>query len=93
MSESIYQPLTIEEIENLLHEAAYHKENHDGQKVARIQVRLNNGIRGMESPRQIDGPVAEKLNQVDEKFVHFLKYVAFYYVPTVARELHEIMEG
>jgi hypothetical protein len=93
MSESIYCPLTINEIEDLLHEAAYHKENHDGQKVARVQVRLNNGIRGMESPRQIDGPIADKMLQLDEKFVDFVQHHPFNDIPTLARELYSIMES
>lgn len=64
-----YYPLSKRDVKHLLTIAS---ESRDGQEIASIQVRLGQGIPGMQCPREIDGPVAEKLNQLDKYFVgHF----------------------
>lgn len=66
---SDYHPLSKADVKRLLSIAS---QSCDGQEIASIQVRLGQGIPGMQCPREIDGPVAEKLNQLDEYYVkHF----------------------
>ena len=40
--------------------------------VCKIQVRLNDAVEGVEYPRQIDGPVAERSRKIDALFCNGL---------------------
>lgn len=65
-----YYPLTREEIAELLTAASKSTDPIEG---ASIQVRLVQGIKGMKYPRQIDGPVAERENEMSELYVRLLQ--------------------
>jgi hypothetical protein len=90
-----YHPLQVWEIEKLLEEAKEAYNNGDGSSVSRIQGRLIGGIRGMEEPRQNEGPVAVKLSKVEKKYMDFVADKNFKLVDIyeLAREFRSIMES
>ena len=93
MSQPDYQPLGVAKIEALLRNAAYYAKVNDGRNISKIQVRLIQGIKGMEDPKPIDCPVADKENDLSKKYIDFIHAPGNYDIPTLARELHQIMEG
>jgi hypothetical protein len=93
-----YHPLSIEEIAVLLHEAALAHDNGNGFLVNRIQIRLTQGIRGMEDdPRPaVDTPVAQKSAIIDRAFMNFVERGDGNnpeLTQSMARTLHAIMES
>lgn len=77
MDQPDYEPLTRREVVNLLNEAIAVKDHsandpHVASKIARIQVRLDRAIPGMTTPRPIDGPVSDALNQLDHAYVAWI---------------------
>ena len=96
MSVPDYHPLSVEEIEVMLHEAALAHNEHDVRLVSKIQVLLDEGIRGMEDPRPIEGPVREKMNAVDRMFLDFIESGKGHDqtdTHLMALQLHTIMEN
>lgn len=93
MSQPDYHPLSIQQIEELLKETVQHKNTGNYRGLTKVQIRLDQGIKGMEDdPRPIDCPVSQKMNDLDKLFWDFVDDVAHIDIPTLARELHRIME-
>ena len=70
---SHYHSLSIEEVIDLLEKAIDHKVCENGSAVASIQVRLGQGIPGIEYPVQIEGPIARKRAELDKKFTAWIR--------------------
>src|SRR5438094_4732336 len=74
-----YYPLTTQEVIELLSTAIAlndHASSHPQeatQGIASIQIRLGQGIPGMTVPYELDGPVAEKHNTLDETYVNWIQ--------------------
>lgn len=80
MAQPDYQPLTRGEVEDLLLEALTVKRsamdgNTKTKRIARVQVRLDRAIPGIETPRAIDGTVAERENTLDYTYVQWIQSV------------------
>jgi hypothetical protein len=75
---SDHYPLSVAEIIDLLQTAIAIKDHiefnqYAVNEIASIQVRLAQGIPGMECPRPIDGDVAERLNALDQAYVDWIQ--------------------
>jgi hypothetical protein len=73
-----HHPLLVAEVIDLLQTAIAIKDHaafnpYAVNEIASIQVRLVQGIPGMECPRPIDGPVAERLNALEEAYVDWIQ--------------------
>ena len=79
-----HHPLTREEIAALLDEA----KTAENTLASRIQVRLCQGIPGYACPRDIDGPVSDKTNEIDELYVKNFRKGAD---PELVKKLYTIM--
>lgn len=62
-----YHPLTFTEMRDYILLAF-----NDNSKAAAVQVRLNQGIKGMVCPHEIEGPVAAKGVALDQVFIDSL---------------------
>ncbi len=62
-----YHPLTFTEMRDYILLAF-----NDNSKAAAVQVRLNQGIKGIVCPHEIEGPVAKKSAELDQVFVDSL---------------------
>jgi hypothetical protein len=75
-----HYPLTTQEVIDLLETARATKDHiyfnpmEGTRTIASIQVRLAQGIPGLTCPRQIDGPVAEKMNALDHAYVEWIQH-------------------
>lgn len=73
-SHSGYHPLTLARVRGLVRQACrYHIV--DPVSFSSIQCRLLQGIPGMLCPRQIEGPIAEKIRDMEEAFMGFFDAV------------------
>jgi len=66
-----HHPLNWDDVVQLM---SWARLSYDCQCINQIHVRLVQGIPGMECPSPIDGPVAEKLFELDELFVDALRF-------------------
>lgn len=74
-----YHPLTVGEIADLLHASCAAKQHKSKDvyvvTVSDVQVRLLQGIAGMECPRPIDGPIAKRMNAFESFYVRWIEGV------------------
>jgi hypothetical protein len=68
---SDYEPVSRKDLIALVARAAASLD--DGAALADIHARLGKGIRGMTSPTPIEGPIAERLSELDRIFVSALE--------------------
>jgi hypothetical protein len=80
---SDYYPLSRDEVVTLLEEA-----KSGGRIVSEVQVRLNQGIKGMTCPRPIVGDVAERSNKLDQFYVDNYEYGA---IPRVVDTIMDLL--
>ena len=64
-----YHPLSNQQVMALLRRA----KGATNPLASEIQVRLNQGIRGMVCPQLIDGPISKNQNEIDRLYVAFVK--------------------
>ena len=84
-----YYPLTKEEIAELLSTAYQAHILKDSFTTSSIQVRLDQGIRGIMCPREIDGPVAKRESQLDSLFVKNVHRGAD---PELVQQFYQLMQ-
>lgn len=80
-----HHPLTKEEIARLLEEA---KDDESQILVAKVQIRLHQGIPGQVCPREISGPIADKECEINKLFVGNYRKGAD---PKLVDQLYEII--
>jgi hypothetical protein len=84
--------LTIAEIESLLHRALRHLNDQDLSSVESIKKRLVQGIPYMKCPVPKRGPLARKAKAIEEQYTRFIE-LRDQDIPTLAAQLHTLMEG
>lgn len=77
----IYKPLTADEIIDLLREGKDAARRGDTQLCVQCRIRLENGIPGMTDPRPLEGPVAEKQDEMDKLYEEWVQSDASIFGP------------